>query len=269
MVVYNAISAKQLILQELENPQIWQFKNKNTFNEKDLQKINYLNKLKQCVREQMVFQVNKQNKYLIKLIVIETISDMETYMSELLVGLLPLSSQFGVNVHAFIRPNLLVPGSVAMFIMDHVTMGNDSLKSMTLYQYRKSTMYNHSDLIRLLHKTLISFYTITNGYHADLHENNIMVLLKKNKLVDVKIIDYGMFTPFTKKQHQTKKTFTEFMNLTQKTFNNMNSHNSAMFQGDQVKYHPSGRPVRSNKSLLKNMLGNLQQLNKVKNVSIK
>lgn len=267
MVVYNAVSAKHLILNELKNPNIWQFKNKKVFNENDLHKITSLKKLKACTKEQMLFQVNKNNKYLIKLIVIDTHANMENYLNEVYIGLLPLVSKFGVDVHAFIKPDLLVRGSVAMFIMDHVTMGDPSLQSTTLLKYSYLKSYNHSELTRLMHKTLMAFYTITNGYHADLHANNIMVLLKNNKLIDLKIIDYGMFTPFTKKHR--KKTLTNYMNLTQKTFDTMESPYLTIFQGDEVKYHPSGNPVRSNKTLLMNMLHNLQQLNRVKNISIK
>ena len=266
MVVYNAVSAKHLIFNELKKP-VWQFKNKKVFNENDLHKIVSLKRLKACTNEQMVFQVNRSNTYLIKLVVIDTHADMEMYTSEIYVGLLPLVSKFGVNVHAFIKPDLLTRGSVAMFVMDHVTMGDPSLQSMTLYRYSNLTSYNHHELIRLLHKTLIAFYTITNGYHADLHQNNVMVLLKNNQLVDLKIIDYGMFTPFT--QRHRKKTFTDYMKLTQNTFDTMQSEESTIFQGNKVKYHPSGRPVRTNKALLKNMLHNLQQLNHMKNISIK
>lgn len=271
-------NAKKIILNQIQNKSSkWQYKNVERFNENHLRKIHTLNKIRGCEEQQLVFEVNKQKKYVVKLVFFLDISDLEMFYNEIKIGLLPNSHHFGINVHAFriLNNSIFYPnnsmkdGYYGIYVMDHVTFGKQ-VQYMTLYKYVRSNSLDHESFIKKFHKVLKSFYDITSGLHGDLHDHNVMVILNKNKLVNVKIIDYGMFTPFMNTYNNKKSlTLSQYLNLSQNTFNNFKSqYPGVLHRGIPVKYFPSGRPMQSNKNLLQPYVKNLKALN-IKNVSLK
>lgn len=252
--------AKDIILKNVKTKSGWVFKNTKQFDSTDLKKIRLLRKLRDCDEDQLVFQVNDSNKYVVKFVYFTAPADIESFLNEIRIGFLPSVDTFSVNVHAYTYVNK--DGNYGIYVMDHVTSGKPGVKSMSLYDYLNSPNLNYKSFIVKFHKVLQSFYKATEGFHGDLHNQNVLVLLNKNnKLTKVKIIDFGMFTPF--KGYNRSMTLSQFLNLSQSTFDNMKSNHQSVYNGVPVKYFPSGRPTRSNKSMLilQNFLKNFKSLN--------
>lgn len=253
---------KQIIFSRLKEASLWKFKCNNT-NGRVLKNIHTLTKLPCCEATQMVFQVNQENKYVIKFVQLHDQNKLEEFLNEVTIGLLKNVSKFGVNVHAY---TIDTHNMYGIYLMDHVTFGKDiNFATMwTFMNFVSKTKHQYETLIKLYYKTLVSFYSITKGFHGDLHENNVIVLYNdKLEPVEVKIIDYGMFLKFRRSNHfdPTHQPLSVYLQRVQSTFNNFKSaYSPSIFQGTVVKYFNTGRPVRSNRNLLKPYLKNFKQI---------
>ena len=273
--------SKQIILAELQNTNGWIFKGKYTrnntterLNPNMLKNIKNITKLQESEANQMVYAVD--NKYVIKLTYFTTDASVESFAKEIRVGWIPNAKTFGVNIHAY-KASQFMKKKYGIYIMDHVTFGNNNLKALTLHQYlMKVNNGNINEFVnntfqfpiieRVLHKRLMSFYKHTKGFHGDLHKRNIIILLTKNNTIaDVKIIDYGNFVPFdsiskyllNSLNSSSKKV--KYLNIVQSAFNRFKTQHKISYMPHNrarrtpIKYTNSGLPFRSNRAMLNEM----------------
>jgi len=193
--------------------------------------------------------------YKIKTVSLRTSSQKRDFENQIYIGCRPgIDNKAGVSVHAY---GVSMKG-VGIIIMDHVTFGKQGRTTMSSFDYMNSGFYNHKRFTTLLHKTLHAFYSVTNGFHGDLHENNVMVVLRNKWLEDIRLIDYGSFVPFRfglNKRHESI-TFSDYMHITNQTFKGLSNNrvHKMIINGVHVK-RVNGVPVRSNKDALSKLPG--------------
>jgi hypothetical protein len=126
---------------------------------------------------------------------------LNIFKKELLVGHLLGVEKFGPRILAY----RVLPDR-GEYIMDNFLRGRTGLKVLTLDQFKKK--YGRVPVIiwKMLYKSLLSFYQITRGYHGDLHTNNIAIIMRGGKPVQIQIYDYGTWRPFTKRIVSQKLT---------------------------------------------------------------
>mgnify|MGYP001492690674 CR=1 FL=1 len=259
---------KQIILAELQNKNGWTFKKniQNPLNTSTLKNIKNIRKIPASDPNQMVYEVT--NKYVIKFAFFKHKTDLESFANELHVGWNPKVSSFGVNIYAY-KASKFKTWQYGIYIMDHVSYGNNDLTAVTLHKYWSNNLYFNinemNSIERQLFYKLKLFYKHTGGFHGDLHAKNIIVLLnKRNKVADIRIIDYGNFVPFDTESYQRihrlnlNSNITDYMNIVKQTFNKHNkTQNNFMsyntYKMTPIRYKHSGLPFRSNKAMLNEM----------------
>lgn len=144
---------------------------------------------------------------------------------------------------------------VGYIIMEHLKKGA-AVQLLTYYdfitQYYSSLCpYRNSPIVKLFERKLFLFYTITKGFHGDLHTDNIMCLLKGDKLIDVKIYDYGAHRKVD--NIEDCKSINEIYDKIDKKFKNNKKKvkNKFKHDGNIVLVPNKGQPYRSNVNLLK------------------
>ena len=151
-----------------------------------------------------------------------------------------------------------------IYIMNDFTMGIRGHTSSTLGDYLKQTYNNscprsNSKIITKLKATLLNFYAVTNGYHGDLHLDNIAVILGKNKkLLHVYVFDYGSHRRFRKRLASCDSLYDAFdlINHEFKT-NQRRAPNTGFFPENsrvRVIYPRNGQqPYRPNTNVLREL----------------
>lgn len=151
-----------------------------------------------------------------------------------------------------------------IYIMDDFRHGKQSRTSMLLADYLENTggcPTPTSPLVTKLKSTLLNFYSITKGYHGDLHTKNIAVVLEGKKLLHVFIFDYGAHQPFRQpfKCDSVKNAFAEIqkqfdINLFQSTNKNNTAFAPVIFNTPGQPYRSNGQVMRYNKMLYKTLI---------------
>jgi hypothetical protein len=145
----------------------------------------------------------------VKITRIESGEQMNDFRTEVQIGHMPGIKKVGTQIYnskifdlddgtrlgAYVMENLLARREIAK------GTGLPSYKVIPMSKYMKvhETMdrpeQNRS--VRMYEKLLFDFYKITRGWHGDLHNENIQVILDGyGKLVRMKIIDYGSHVMF-------------------------------------------------------------------------
>ena len=117
---------------------------------------------------------------------------LSIFKKEIYVGQLPHVEKFGPRVVAY-----RILSDRCEYIMDNFIRGHKDLHVLTLDQYKKKIGIVPFMIWKMFYKSLLSFYKVTHGYHGDLHTNNIAIIFKKSKPIQVQIYDYGTWRPFT------------------------------------------------------------------------
>ena len=139
-----------------------------------------------------VYEIDDKCKYVLKIMKTPEDYHKKMFMHELLAGSIKNIELSGVRIYAYI---ILSP-NIRALIMDHVLLGNTQYTALSFNKYILSDNHN-AKIYKLLASTLDIFYKTTQGFHGDLHLENIMVVLDKSKTIKyIKIIDYGTWTPF-------------------------------------------------------------------------
>ena len=120
------------------------------------------------------------------------------FQKELTVGSMPRIQEVGPRIYGY-----HVDKDKLTYIMDNVaSIDCENCKSMSLEKYLENTCPRPGDKIySMLRNVILSFYYITAGWHGDLTEKNIIVILKNGQLHSLKIIDYGSHKSFINKTH--------------------------------------------------------------------
>lgn len=140
-----------------------------------------------------VYDINKNKRYVVKIMTDRDAFDMEKY-----VGLKPgiKTKGGGVRVHGYTTYKRFF-----VLIIDHTSFGSKDVAftvpvKQFLRKYATNTGQYHA-FLRLFATKLKGFYTTVQGFHGDLHTNNVVVSLDKAyRVVNVVILDYSRFVPF-------------------------------------------------------------------------
>ena len=149
-----------------------------------------------------------------------------------------------------------------IYVMDSFVRGNQDLKSVTLGQYvdKYGCPRHTSKLIGKLRDTLFNFYTITKGYHGDLHTDNIAVIQNKktNAIIHIFIFDYGAHVRFKNKiecEHLMDVFYQIQLNFRRNELKENNTGNEPVYYPENTKARviqsKPGQPYRSNIEMLK------------------
>lgn len=91
---------------------------------------------------------------------------------------------------------------MGVYVMDHLKSGDANSQVITLRRYwtdhyGKSCPTTKDRVLKMYVDLIFQFYKVTKGWHADLHSDNIQVILRQDGTVRaMKVIDYGSHTPF-------------------------------------------------------------------------
>lgn len=160
----------------------------------------------------VVHDVGKPGIYVIKRMNFHDEDDVKSFRNEIKVGSLPRIGEVGPRIYAYkiiMRSNGNDLG-YGEYIMDHVTKGQKYKRFLDLNDYFDEkyktfcpTSLTGDPILQALKETLFKFYTITKGYHGDLHGGNILVLIPTQGEPSVQIIDYGSHKEFANKSNET------------------------------------------------------------------
>lgn len=138
-----------------------------------------------------VYEINTNKRYVVKIMTNRDAYDMEKY-----VGSKAGIERSGVRVHGYYASKLYYA-----LILDHASFGNrDVAFTMPAKEYLVNNNNTQSSLLefdRMFGRKLRVFYNTVQGFHGDLHDQNVVVTLDKHKnLLNIVILDYGRFVPF-------------------------------------------------------------------------
>jgi hypothetical protein len=145
--------------------------------------------------------LGKDNKYVIKSQNVKNSDDLKIFLNELRVGAMKDIRKVGPKIHAW---RIDSKTGIGYYIMDNFLMGDNTKDVVLLGQYLAehnmgpTCLPKTHPLWEILRKKLVQFWTITKGYHGDLHAYNIALLLKKEdgSIHDAMIFDYGSHKKF-------------------------------------------------------------------------
>jgi len=137
--------------------------------------------------------------------------NLKIFLNEIKVGSVLGIQNVGTRIYAWRvirnRDGVAIAGQ---YIMDSFTRGNIGVESCSLREYVEKAFPSSCPkrghpLVTMLRKTLKNFYVLTQGYHADLHTENIAVVYDPNdlKVKRVIIFDYGAHKKFKSKVNKS------------------------------------------------------------------
>ena len=160
----------------------------------------------------VVHDVGKPGLYVIKRVNFHDENDVKSFRNEIKIGSLPRIGEVGPRIYAYqiIMRSIGNEIGYGEYIMDHVTKGQKYKRFLDLNDYFHEkykticpTSLTGDPILQALKETLFNFYTITKGYHGDLHGGNIIVLIPIKGEPSVQIIDYGSHRDFANKSNET------------------------------------------------------------------
>ena len=205
-----------------------------------------------------VYKIGTDNKYVLKIMVLNDDNDVVIFKNEVRVGSIDGIEAAGPKIYAY-----LYDDDIGVYIMDNILKGRKDHVLYSMYDYFKNVFGGSKEcpsirhiFYRKLRRTLIRFYNITKGYHGDLHNENIMVVLDSDKkLVDIRIIDYGSHKPFRNTSETTcLESLFDRINEEWITYDKKNK--MTIHQGTLVKWPLDGQPYRMNSQVLTSSVSN-------------
>ena len=130
------------------------------------------------------------------------------FNNEVRVGRIPGIEKVGTRIYQAAYSGLKIeeagpyPVYLGVYVMDHLKGGDANSQVITLDKYvkrhyGKSCPATKDSVLKMYVDLIFQFYKVTKGWHADLHAENIQVILRKDGTVKtMKVIDYGSHTPF-------------------------------------------------------------------------
>ena len=207
-----------------------------------------------------VFLLGDDNMYVLKRMDISTPSRRRIFENEVTVGSMPGISAVGPKIYAF---TYSPDERYGEYIMDNFIKGRRGYSSMSLAEFareawRNSCPSSSNPVIKDLKKRLMKFYHVTQGYHGDLHSDNIQLIFDNNDHFErVMIFDYGAHKRF--KTNVTGKCFEQIMNIINREFKNSHAKKAVTAR---TTFHPNksvpmiepkGQHYRSNATVLKRL----------------
>jgi len=139
--------------------------------------------------------------FIIKIMARRDRSDVIIFDNEVNVGSMRGIGHVGPRIYAYKK----TPTQMIYIMNNVITQSNlaSGHKLLTLSDYCKKILMacppRGHPIYKELSKTLVKFYTFTKGWHGDLHDQNILVILdSSNNVISTKIIDYGAHQKFTR-----------------------------------------------------------------------
>lgn len=192
-----------------------------------------------------VYAIDGSNRFVLKVVPITT---RKAIQDEIRVGMTPGIEKVGVRTHDY-----MISNGFGYIIMDHVEMGQTDVTHMTAEAYLRKFPEKKAVFLRVLKRRLLRFYQLTKRFHGDLHFENVMVIMKQNKRIDVKLIDYGSTVRI--KSNKPCETYAECVRHIRKTFEQYKSnriHEYPPGSGISVKYHfQTQTPFRVNQNVIR------------------
>lgn len=196
-----------------------------------------------------IYEIN--NKYVIKYIPFRHKHSLKSFQKEVSIGSIKGIEKVGPKVLAYkivkdpvvmeIQGQKLYGEDYGIIIMQNMKKGKDViLQDLKDYLNKHICVSKKSKIYNLLIDKLVKFYNITEGYHGDLHSENIMLIKdsKTNEILDLMIFDYGSYRKFTNFNIKKCKSIYEIFEKIQKQFNK-----------SIRKSNNSNQPYRSNKAM--------------------
>ena len=200
------------------------------------------------------------SQYVIKTIKINSNIKFKEYRNELYVGTCKNIENTGPKIYAFRMNKKLQQGE---YVMDNLYRFTNNIQTLDMHSYiNYIKQFTDTELkkeyitilLKKFIKTLKNFYKITNGYHGDLHLENVMIYLDSSiyKVVDVKIFDYGSFRKF--KLNSTKNKI--LVNIFSDILNNVVGQNTKETNrgGVTMAFVVNIPPFRANHKLIESWL---------------
>jgi len=163
----------------------------------------------------------------------------KVFFNEVRVGSMPGVQKVGPRIYAW-----KIENGVGKYIMDNFVRGDSSLVTMSLNDYMityfplKCPPKSHP-VFKKLKKVLTDFWTVTKGYHGDLHFDNIAVVMDKDVIKRIMIFDYGSHKKF-KASVNKSLCFEDYIRVIEKEF-----FESTMKQeGNVAMYYPPGTQIK-------------------------
>jgi hypothetical protein len=171
---------------------------------------------------------------------------LKIFLNEVRVGSIPGIKAVGPRVYAWrVKRDIRGRAMSGEMIMDDFTFVPSSQKVMQLAAYSKlsTTCYTGDPVFKLIKDTMVKFWSITKGYHGDLHTNNMAVVLDVATKTPVKVIvfDYGAHQPFLTAIPAATTCYEDFIKYVDKEFGKPRGTTS---------YPVRGQPFKSNANLL-------------------
>jgi len=198
--------------------------------------------------------------FIIKIMKHRNRSDVKIFDNEVSVGSTPGIGDVGPRIYAYKK----TPTQMIYIMNNVITQTNISHghKLLTLFDYynnilRKVCPLPGHPIYKELSQTLVKFYTLTKGWHGDLHDQNILVIVDRNdNVISTKIIDYGAHQKFTR---GVPACLRDIFRLTREEFNRKSNRERLYnpLPATRIKDPiQGGQPYRINQNVLKMVLGN-------------
>jgi len=195
--------------------------------------------------------------FIIKIMKRGTRSDVKIFDNEVSVGSTPGIGDVGPRIYAYKK----TPTQMVYIMNNIITQTNTSHghRLLTLSDYynnilRKVCPLPGHPIYKELSQTLVKFYTLTKGWHGDLHDQNILVIVDRNdNVLSTKIIDYGAHQKFTR---GVPACLRDIFTLTQAEFNIRGHPEHTFPRFGRTKEPAEGQMYRINQNVLKMVLGN-------------
>ena len=140
---------------------------------------------------------------------------------------------------------------VGMYVMDNLIKSTDAPGTtvMSLLKYNESIKgaCPPKRVLEMLVRMMFDFYRISEGWHGDLHFNNIQVVLGPSKdVIRTIVIDYGSHKRFKNVQKVKQATcLDDILRNVRKNFRSIKTKTSAMFwKTTQVRHKTQTTPNR-------------------------
>ena len=209
-----------------------------------------------------VYEINKDKKYVVKIMTNRDAFDMERYVG-LKAG---IERSAGVRVHAYTTTTTTAASASAFtaarcfyaVLLDHASFGNKAVRfTMPAKDYLahiKTQPQRREAFDRRFAQKLRAFYTTVQGFHGDLHNQNVVVTLdKRGHLLNIVILDYGRFVPFNNGSNSGLYNLRTMLNIGHRRFEHATRNQHFSYLGvprRAFKYTHTQNPSASNRNML-------------------
>ena len=195
--------------------------------------------------------------FIIKIMKLRDRSDEKIFDNEVGVGSTPGIGEVGPRIYAYRK----TPSQMIYIMNNVITQANlaSGHKLLTLFDYYNNVLgracpARGHPIYKALSHTLVRFYTLTQGWHGDLHDQNILVIVdRNNNVLSTKIIDYGAHQKFTRGVPACLKDI--FARTTVEFNRKSNQEQILIPRFGRTKQPVEGQPYRINQNVLKMRLG--------------